>query len=230
MRICGLQKLTLLDYPERTACTVFTGGCNFRCPFCHNAALLDPAPGTETVSEESFFAFLEKRKKLLDGVCVSGGEPLLQKDIGDFLAKIKGLGYRVKLDTNGSFPEILEEILRKNLADYVAMDIKNAPEKYGETVGLTHWDWTPVKKSIQILMKGRIPFEFRTTVVREFHTAEDFLSIAASIGGAPRYYLQQFTDQGGNVRAGLHSYMKEELTRFLQSIRPFFKVAELRGI
>jgi len=230
MRIFGLQRLSLVDYPGKTACTVFTGGCNFRCPFCHNSALvLDPDPA-EALPEAEIRAFLEKRAGLLDGVCVSGGEPLLQKDLGEFLKSVKALGYPVKLDTNGSFPDLLAALLKQELVDYVAMDIKNTPEKYGKTVGLRNFDPGPVLESAALLMKGTVPFEFRTTVVREFHEEEDFKAIGRWLRGAPRYYLQNFVASENTIAQGLHGYTPRELASFRDLAAPFFQSVELRGI
>ena len=175
--ICGLQKMTLLDFPGKVACTVFLGGCNFRCPFCHNASLVTHIPEKADMDEERLFAFLTKRKGILDGVCVTGGEPLLQPDIENFLRKIKDLGYLVKLDTNGSFPEKLKDLVEKKLVDYVAMDIKNSMKRYGETIGLDTRYSDAIAESVSYLKEGHVPFEFRTTVVKHYHSKERFDSI-----------------------------------------------------
>ena len=179
MVICGIQKLTLLDYPGKVACTIFTGGCNFRCPFCHNADLVTGKPEV-TVTGEEIFRFLRKRQGLLDGVCISGGEPLLQPDLEDFIRGVRSLGYSVKLDTNGSMPDKLESLAEKGLLDYVAMDLKNAPEHYGRTIGAETYDVGNIDRSIRFLMGGEIPYEFRTTVVREFHQKADFEEMGRS--------------------------------------------------
>jgi pyruvate formate lyase activating enzyme len=175
--IKGLQKLTLLDFPGVVAATVFLGGCNLRCPFCHNASLVIPEKYGETIPDEEFFEFLESRKGRLQGVCVSGGEPTLYPKISDFLGRIKEMGYLVKLDTNGTRPEVLSELIEKGLVDYVAMDIKNSPLRYGETVGISDFDPTPIAESAAILMSGKVDFEFRTTVSRELHNEEDIENI-----------------------------------------------------
>ena len=177
MKLYGLQKLTLLDFPERVACTVFLGGCNLRCPFCHNSVLVFPEPEDETMTEDAFFQFLDKRAGVLDGVAVTGGEPLLTPDVLPFLARIKETGFAVKLDTNGSFPKRLREAVETGLVDYVAMDIKNSPEKYAATCGLPVFDLSKVQESVRFLMNGSIPYEFRTTVVDEFHEAADMEAI-----------------------------------------------------
>lgn len=228
MVLGGLQKLSLLDFPEHVACTVFTLGCNFRCPFCHNAPLV-LTNDTPQYPVDDFFSFLEKRKGLLDGVAVTGGEPLLQKDIEGFLEKIKDMGYSVKLDTNGAFPEKLESILKNGLCDYVAMDVKNAKAKYEATAGC-EGILPKAEKSVALLMEGRVPFEFRTTAVHELHEAEDFREIGRWISGTARYYIQQFQDSGNLLQDGFTAPTKEEMEHYLQAAREFVPTAELRGI
>ena len=202
MLIYGLQKLSLLDYPGKLAATVFTGGCNLRCPFCHNASLVTRFSEYERISEEEVLSFLEKRKGLLDGVCITGGEPLLQEDLAEFIIKIRAMGFLVKLDTNGCLPDKLDSLIRRSLVDYVAMDIKNSFDKYPLTVGTPDFDPTPVFKSAELLMSGSIPYEFRTTLVRAFHTPEDIEKIGKSLSGAKNYYLQNFEDSGDLVGFG----------------------------
>ena len=230
MNIQGFQKLTLLDYPGHTACTLFTGGCDLRCPFCHNVPLvLDPA-AEPPIPEEEIFSFLEKRKGILDGVAVTGGEPMLQKDIGSFLQKIKTMGFAVKLDTNGSHPERLEPLIKAGLVDYVAMDIKNRREKYALTAGIPGLDIAPFEKSVSLLMTGGIEYEFRTTVIKEFHSPEDVLSIARWIQGAKHYYLQQFRDSG-ILREGSASPLEEERMHALAALcAPLVQHIGIRGI
>lgn len=230
MHIEGLQKLTLLDYPGRMACTVFLGGCNFRCPFCHNSDLLAAAEAPAAVEEAELLAFLRRRQGILDGVCVTGGEPLLNADIGALLEKIKALGYAVKLDTNGSRPQALKALVGAGLVDAVAMDIKNSPARYAETVGLRAFDLKPVRESVEYLLTGAVPFEFRTTVVREFHDDDSFAEIGRWIQGAPRYYLQGLVDSERVLEGGLHPCTKEEMERFAAIVRPFVGQAELRGV
>ena len=230
MRIEGLQKLTLLDYPGRMACTVFLGGCNFRCPFCHNSDLLPVGKVPAAVQEAELMEFLHKRQGILDGVCVTGGEPLLNADIGTLLEKIKALGYAVKLDTNGSRPEALKALVGAGVVDAVAMDIKNSPARYAETVGMRAFDLTPVRESVAYLLTGAVPFEFRTTVVREFHGEDSFTEIGRWIKGAPRYFLQGFVDSERVLEGGLHPCTKEEMERFAAIVRPFVGQAELRGV
>ncbi len=199
MLINGLQKLSLLDYPGKLAATVFTGGCNLRCPFCHNASLvLRPGEG-QRISEEELLSFLEKRKGILDGVCITGGEPLLQEGLDDLIVRIRELGFLIKLDTNGCFPERLAVLIRRGLVDYVAMDIKNAFDKYPLTVGIPDFNPAPVFESAALLIGGSTPYEFRTTLVRAFHTEEDIESIGNAIRGAKNYFLQNFEDSGDLV-------------------------------
>lgn len=205
MLIAGLQKLTLLDYPGKTACTLFTPGCNFRCPFCHNA-LLVTSPVNDFISAQEFFGFLSKRKGILDGVCITGGEPTLQKDLIPFMKKIKETGFLIKLDTNGYRPDVLGDVLREELADYVAMDIKASPEKYAVTTGIKELDFSPIINSIELLEKSGIPHEFRTTVTEDFHTEEDFEKILSLFSESTPYYLQQFRDSGNLIDGGCRGW------------------------
>ncbi len=230
MNIQGLQKLTLLDYPGHTACTVFTGGCNLRCPFCHNAPLVLDPNGNPPFTEEEIFALLDKRRGILDGGAVTGGEPLLQKDIGGFLRQVKDRGFAVKLDTNGFFPDRLEALLRDGLVDYAAMDVKNRPEKYALTCGLETVDLAAVEKSMRLLTESGIEYEFRTTVVKEYHTAEDIEAIARWISGAKRYFLQAFKDSGELLADGCSGCAEEELREMVRRAAPYVELCELRGV
>lgn len=230
MIIQGLQKLTLLDYPGKVACTIFTAGCNFRCPFCHNASLVIDTSANETIPEEEIFRFLTKRQGILDGVCISGGEPLIQDGIEEFIRQIKEMGYDVKLDTNGSFPDKLIRLVEAGLIDYVAMDIKNSQEHYGRTIGIEDYDIRDVHRSVKYLMSRKVPYEFRTTVVREFHQRSDFASIGRWIRGAREYYLQQFVDSGDLIRPGLHGYNKEIMEQALEVVKKDVESAKLRGL
>jgi pyruvate formate lyase activating enzyme len=225
MLIGGLQKMTLLDYAGKVACIVFTHGCNFRCPYCHNAPLVKEAP--ECVSEEELFAFLKKRRGILDGVVVSGGEPTLQKDIIPFLEKIKALGYSVKLDTNGTDPAVLGEIVSLGLCDYVAMDIKNSREKYALAAGC-EVDIKAVEKSVSLLLSGEVDYEFRTTVTRELHGEEDMRGIGEWIKGAKRYFLQTFVDSGSLVGEGMSAYSAEEMKALADAVRPYIPSVTVR--
>lgn len=236
MRIAGLQKLTLLDFPGKTATTAFTPGCNFRCPFCHNADLVTGVSAADAsagaVSLDEFFAFLEKRRGLLDGVCVTGGEPLLQPDIEDFCANVRSRGFAVKLDTNGSFPDRLRALVDAGLVDYVAMDVKNAPERYAETAGVSPFDLAPVQESMDFLRDGTLPYEFRTTVVRELHSADDLRALAAWIEGATAWHLQSFIDAdsvlGGTGR--FHTWNPDGLRELLPELQALVPGTQLRGV
>ncbi len=230
MKIHGLQKMTLLDFPSRVACTVFTGGCNMRCPFCHNALLVTDIKGECEYTEEYVLDFLSKRKGLLDGVCITGGEPLINPDIPEFIKKIKALGFAVKLDTNGTNPEMLEMLIKEGLVDYVAMDIKNCREKYALTAGVLGLDISKIERSIEILKSSSIDFEFRTTVVREFHTVKDIAAAAEWIGGAPKYFLQAFTDSGNLIGENMNAVSKEEMTEMCNAAKRFVENTQIRGI
>ena len=230
MVIQGLQKLTLLDYPGKVACTIFTAGCNFRCPFCHNASLVVDTYKNKEIKLDDIFAFLKKRMGVLDGVCVTGGEPLIQPDIEPFLRRIKDMGYAEKLDTNGSFPDKLKRLVDEKLVDYVAMDIKNSQESYGKTIGIQDYDIRNIHRSVQYLLSDAVPYEFRTTVVLEFHQRSDFESIGRWIKGAQRYYLQQFVDSGDLIREGLHGYDKVIMEQALEVVSKYVQAAEIRGL
>ncbi len=230
MQICGFQKMTMLDFPGKVACTVFTGGCNFRCPFCHNAQLVTDIDTSCTFSEDEILSYLNKRKGILDGVCITGGEPLLQKDIVEFIKKVKSIGMLVKLDTNGSFPEKLKELVNAELIDYVAMDIKNSKQKYAITAGKSDFDTSAVEESVSFLLSGKVDYEFRTTVVKEFHTAEDIADIAKWIQGARRYFLQGFVDSGNLIGQNLSAVSAEEMNIFCSEAQYFVSNTALRGI
>ena len=232
MLISGLQKMTLLDYPGLVACTVFTGGCNFRCPFCHNASLVLPEElQAADGGVEAVLSFLKKRQGLLDGVAVTGGEPLLHADMADFLREVKTLGYRVKLDTNGSFPDRLQSLVEEGLVDRVAMDIKNAPALYAKTAGLETMDMAAVARSKDYLLSGAVEYEFRTTDVRGLHTRESLVEAARWIAGAQAYFLQQFKDSGALIDgSGLGAFSDDEMRALLTAVREVLPVAELRGV
>ena len=229
MKIGGLMKMTLLDYPGYVACTVFLEGCNFRCPFCHNADMAE-AKSPDRMTEEEFFGFLKKRQGILDGVCVSGGEPMMSEGIFDFLKKIKAMGYRVKIDTNGSFPERLKLAVQCGLCDYVAMDIKNAPGKYGQTSGNGQITFDSVRESIEFLKKSDLPHEFRTTVVKDFHTKTDIAQIAKIIGADEKYFIQPFRDGETVLQPGLCEFDAEELKILLAAAREYAPKTCVRGV
>ena len=229
MKIHGLQKMTLLDFPGKVACTVFLGGCDFRCPYCHNFELVDgSAPAI--MEEGELFAFLEKRRGLLDGVAITGGEPTLRSDLPELMRAIRDMGYAVKLDTNGGHPDRLAAILGAGLADYVSMDIKNSPEKYARTVGLDAIDLAPIRESARLLMAGEADYEFRTTVVDELHDAADFEAIGQWIAGARRYFLQAFTDRDSVPFAGLHAPSDEKMRQYAEIARRYVPQTQLRGV
>ena len=235
MVISGLQKMTLLDFPGKVACTVFLQGCNFRCPFCHNSDLLGN-DGPEPISEETLMKFLNKRVGLLDAVSVTGGEPTLQKDLPELLTKIKALGYLVKLDTNGNRPEVLKELVEAGLVDYVAMDIKNSPARYGETAGVPKMDLSHVEESIRYLLSGKVDFEFRTTVADELHDPQDFEAIGRWLNAldeahkAPKFFIQPYVDRDSVLMAGLHTPPAEKLQEMKEKIAPYVLCATLRGV
>ncbi len=229
MKLAGLQKLTLLDFPGHVACTVFTAGCNLRCPFCHNSELVLPERNPALMDEEDFFSFLKKRQGILEGVCVTGGEPLLQKDIAPFLRRIKDLGFAVKLDTNGCFPNLLRALVEDGLVDFVAMDIKNSPARYGQTAGIPDFDLTPIQESVSFLLSGAVDYEFRTTVAAQLHDEESFRDIARWIAGAKRYALQEFKDSGDILTGGLSPCTPQQMQVFLSILKPHIPGAFLRG-
>lgn len=231
MLVSGLQKLTLLDYPGLVACTVFTGGCNLRCPFCHNSSLVLPERLAHDTDEATLLAFLEKRRGTLDGVAVTGGEPLMQRDIDVFLAKIREMGFKIKLDTNGTFPDRLMDIVERGLVDRVAMDIKNSPAEYGNTVGVRGIDLAPIEKSIEYLLANHVEYEFRTTVVKGLHTAESIADAAKWIAGANEYYLQQFKDSGDVLApSGLAAFDAAEMRALADAAAKYVPQVQLRGV
>lgn len=230
MNIQGLQKLTLLDYPGKMACTIFTAGCNLRCPFCHNSRLVINPENRSEYSDEEIFSFLKKRVGVLDGVAITGGEPLLQNDIEDFIGRVRELGYSVKLDTNGTFPDKLRSLVEKGLVDYIAMDIKNSPELYAETVGISGYDISKIKESIAFLLEGKVDYEFRTTVVREFHSVFGMNSLGEMIKGAKRHFLQGFIDSGELIGFGMSAVPKEEMERMKNIMLQYVDECEIRGV
>ena len=233
MLIKGLQKLTLLDFPEKMACTVFTFGCNLRCPFCHNASLVLSERADDTlIPEEEFFSFLQKRRGILEGVCITGGEPTLQPDLPAFIRKIRDMGFAVKLDTNGARPAVLKSLVAEGLLDYVAMDVKNSLSAYPETVGLTAFDVAPVEESMDFLMAGHIPFEFRTTLVKGLHTPEGVAKMGRRLAGEEGFFLQTFEDSGDLIAGegdALSSFTPAETQELLRILRQYVPNAQIRG-
>lgn len=230
MNIQGIQKLTLLDYPGKMACTVFTAGCNLRCPFCHNASLVVNPPKESAYSQEEIFSFLKKRKGILDGVAITGGEPLIQSDLEEFIVKTRELGYSVKLDTNGTNPEKLRKLIDNNLLDYVAMDIKGSKNSYSQCVGIPNYDTTKIEKSVEILKAGNIDYEFRTTVAKGLHTTQDIAEIGEWLRGAKRYFLQGFEDSGDLIGFGLSAFSKEQMLELQEIMKQYVPNCEVRGV
>ena len=230
VRFYGLQKLTLLDYPGNMACTVFTGGCNFRCPFCHNRSLVFLNENDSEIAVEDIFDFLKGRNKILDGVCITGGEPLLHKGIREFIERVRALGLKVKLDTNGSNYETLKQLIDEGLVDYVAMDIKNSPSKYAMTIGMENYDLSEVEKSKDLLLEGKVEYEFRTTVVKDFHEVSDFEEIGKWIKGAKHYYLQNFEDHGTCIKEGLGEVGLDVLEQMKEKVSAYVEDVDIRGI
>lgn len=230
MKIYGFQKTTLLDYPGHVAATVFVGGCNFRCPFCHNGPLvLEPTvqPG---IPEEEVLSYLQKRQGILEGICVTGGEPTLQQDLAVFIRRVKELGYLVKLDTNGSRPQVLEQLLQEGLPDYVAMDIKASPNRYATAAGLRELDFDKIRQSICLLMESDIPYEFRTTVVKGIHTLEEFEEIGRLLQGCRAYYLQRFRESESMVGQGCQAFSAQEMEKMAELAGKYIDRVELRGV
>lgn len=229
----GWAKNSFVDYPSKIATTVFTAGCNFRCPFCHNGDLVLEGNYLPSVSEDEILEFLDKRSKVIDAVCITGGEPTLMKnDLILFMNKVKSKGYLIKLDTNGYLPEALEEILQTGYVDYLAMDIKNSPERYAETVGLKSFDFSKIEKSINLIRNSGIPYEFRTTVSKTYHTEKDILEIANLIKGSSKYALQQYRKSDKQVGKDIEikSYSNEIMLHFKNIIEPYFDKVEIRGL
>ena len=230
MRICGLNRTTLLDYPGRVACTIFIGGCNYRCPFCQNGGLVMDAANQPVISEEEVLSFLRKRQGILEGVCVTGGEPTLQKDLPGFLEKIRMLGYDVKLDTNGTRPEVVKSLAKEGLITKVAMDIKTAPDQYARLAGIEDPCLKGVMETAGFLLHGDLDYEFRTTVIQELHSEQDFEAIGEWLAGAKEYYLQEFRDSDQVLVQGLHGCSLETMERYRDILRKTMSEVGIRGI
>ena len=230
MRICGLNKTTLLDYPGKVAASIFTGGCNFRCPFCQNSSLVLSPDQEPELSQEEILNFLKKRQGILDGVCITGGEPTLHKELFDFLKKIKELQYSIKLDTNGSNPAVVKELVKEGLIDKVAMDIKACPENYPNLCGLSQVNLKSIENTVEFLMTGEIDYEFRTTAVKELHTKQDFIEIGQWLKGAKAYFLQAYRDSEEVLQPGYSSFSVEELKEFREILLETIPLTEIRGI
>lgn len=229
MVIHGLKKFSLLDYPGKVACTLFTAGCNFRCPYCYNAPLVVDTHKNKEILPEDIYTFLENGRGMLNGICLTGGEPLIQRGIEEFLNHVREMGYAVRLDTNGSFPDKLKRLVSEGLISYVAMDLKNSKEIYGKTVGIEDYDIGNICRSVEYLLSGVIPYEFNTTVVLELHQRSDFESIGRWIEGADQYFLQRFVDSGNVMRKGLHRYNENIMRQALDIVKERVPSARLRG-
>lgn len=231
MVISGMQKLTLLDYPGKVACLLFTQGCNFRCQYCHNSELINMCNKKQNhISEEEVFKYLEKRKGLLEGVCISGGEPLLQPDLENFLIKIKQMGYQIKLDTNGSSPNRLAKLIDNKLVDYIAMDVKNDFLNYEETSGVHKMNLQNIKKSIEIIENSHIDYEFRTTVVKQLHSFGQLENICKYIGPEAKYYIQNYRDCDTVLKTGLKGFETSELLQIQKKLNMTYPNVMVRGI
>lgn len=230
MKICGLTKTTLLDYPGKVAASIFLGGCNFRCPFCQNSPLVLHADREPDISREEVLAFLKKRYGILEGVCITGGEPSLNSDLEGFLCEIRSLDYSIKLDTNGSRPDILKSLVKKGLVDKIAMDIKACPENYGNLTGLLCPDMDSIRESADFLLEGNVEYEFRTTVVKQLHSEKDFREIGKWLAGAKAYFLQAYKDSNEVLQPGYSSYSFEELEYFRNILLETIPLVEIRGI
>jgi pyruvate formate lyase activating enzyme len=230
MNIHGFNKLTLLDYPGHMAATIFLGGCNMRCPFCHNASLVTRVASQPAIPMEEVWNTLAKRKHILEGVCITGGEPTLNPGLTELIRNIKSFGFKIKLDTNGTNPELLKALIEDGLIDYVAMDIKNSKEKYALTSGFPNINMDKIEQSIAFLLSDTLEYEFRTTIVREFHTKEDMHSIGKWIEGAKAYYLQSYQSSEDILQPGLNYHSKEMLEAFVELLKPYVGNVSIRGV
>ena len=225
----GLEKLSLVDYDGKVAATVFTGACNFKCGFCHNGPLVESVDSLKTLSENEVLSYFSSRKGILDGVCITGGEPTLHKDLPFFIEKVKKLGLSVKVDTNGTNPEMIKSLYENGLADYFAMDVKNDKKNYALTVGLPAYDTGKIEKSVDFFLTGNADYEFRTTIINEYHSAENVKNIAEWIKGAKRYFLQKFKEVDTCLTHGLHEVPEEKALEFIKIAKPFVPETRLRG-
>ena len=228
MIICGFEKFSMVDYDGKIACTIFTKGCNFRCPFCHNSSLVESKKHPQIISENSVFDYLNKRKKVIDAVCISGGEPTLQPDLIDFVKKIKNLGFLVKLDTNGYNPDAIKQLLNQNLLDYVAMDIKNCKEKYDFTIG-AEININKIEQSIELIKNSNIDYEFRTTLISQFHTENDILKIGKWLENSKNYFLQKYVDNDDCIKHGFDAINKTTVENYIKILKPYINNVETRG-
>ena len=227
MDFVGLDKMSLLDYEDRVSCVLFTKACNFRCPFCHNG--LTVLESNDSISFEEVMKFLKSRVGLLDAVVISGGEPTLMPDLKEKIVEIKKLGFEIKLDTNGYNPSVLKDLVNSGLIDYVAMDIKDSPKMYPEITNVPTLDINKIKESISFLKENKVPYEFRTTLVKEYHSEQDIFEMGELIKGADKIYLQKFVDREGVIKKGLHEIKKETVDKYKKILQQFVKIVELRG-
>jgi pyruvate formate lyase activating enzyme len=230
MQIHGFNKTTLLDYPKHLAATIFLGGCNMRCPFCHNATLVTDPNSQPSISAAEVLSYLEKRRSILEGVCITGGEPTIYPELPDLIKQIKSLGFLVKLDTNGTNPSMLKYLVEEKLIDYVAMDIKNSPEKYALSSGVSDRFLKPISESVAYLLTEPVDYEFRTTIVKELHSEQDMISLGQWLQGAKAYFLQAFRDSDDIIMPGFSSHSKETLEHFVQILKPYITQVSLRGL
>lgn len=229
MDIYGLEKLSLVDYDGFVAATVFTGSCNFKCGFCHNSALVLDYKTLPPIAESEILSYLKKRKGILEGLCITGGEPTLNPDLPEFIKKVKDIGYSVKVDTNGTNPEMVKLLVKEGLADYFAIDIKNDRENYAEIIGFKTFDTSKIEKTVEFLLSGKTGYEFRTTLIAEYHKAENIRRIGEWIKGADKYFMQKFKSGDNCISQDLSPVSEETANEFLKIVSPFVKHAALRG-
>ena len=229
MQLFGMEKLSLVDYDGLVASTIFTGACNFKCGFCHNSPLVTGLSSLAPMSENTVLDYFRTRKNILEGVCISGGEPTLNKDLPEFVEKIKKLGLKVKIDTNGTNPDMIKLLYENGLADYFAMDVKNSPDAYSEIIGVKNFDITPVNKSVEYLMANVPDYEFRTTLIGKYHKEENILGIANWIKGAKKYFLQKFRESENCIIGGLDGVDKQTAERYISILRSYIPNTNLRG-
>lgn len=229
MNVFGMEKLSMVDYDGKIVATIFTGGCNFRCPFCHNSSLVLDYQTLSKIDEQEVLTYLEKRKGLLDGVCVSGGEPTLQKDLSLFLEKVKKLGYSIKLDTNGTNPNAVKSLKENGLVDYFAMDIKNSKEDYAKIIGFDSYDTTNVEKTVELFLGGDYDYEFRTTLIKEYHSMQNIKAIGEWIKGAKKYFLQKYIDSDTCILGGLSAISESVAKEYVSLLKNYIPNTNLRG-
>lgn len=229
MKILGFEKMSLVDFDGLVSATLFTGGCNFKCGFCHNSPLVSSYKDLPEIPQDDILAYLKKRQGILDGVCVSGGEPTLNNDLPEFIEKIKNLGYKVKLDTNGTNPDMVKQLFNDGLVDYFAMDIKNDKKAYAKIIGFDAFDTAKVEKTVEFFLTAPVKYEFRTTLVNEFHTKENMINIGKWIKGADKYFLQKFKENENCIEQGFSPVEEEKAKEFIEILTPYIPTIKLRG-